>query len=170
MVGVFQAGGQADVEGLADPLGDAGPSHGNLASNLGDGFTGMIAPQNFGSLHLAPWRRLRTTQPFESLNFLWGQHQLCTPRFSCHAQKHTRKTGICEYVLEKRNTSQEANLLKENQSKKCSRFRSPILTDSTDAAQLDVVGHQRTDSSDSIVSDWSACFPIMRLPVPGSEL
>ena len=67
-------------------------------------------------------------------------------------------------------SSQEANLLKENQSKKCSRFRSPILTDSTDTAHLGVVGHQRTDACDSIVSDWSACFPIMRLPVPGSEL
>ena len=67
-------------------------------------------------------------------------------------------------------SSHEANLLKESQSKKCSRFRSPILTDSTDTAQLDVVGHQRTDACDSIVSDWSACFPIMPLPVPGSEL
>ena len=74
MVGVFQAGGQADVEGLADPLGDARPSQGNLASNLRDGLAGMIALQNLGSLHLAPWRRLRTTQPCKSLDFLGGQH------------------------------------------------------------------------------------------------
>src|SRR5208282_2218414 len=111
MVGVFQAGRQADLQGLSDPLGHARPRHGNLTSNRRDGFASIIIPQNLSSLYLAPWRRLRTTQPFQSVDFLGGQHQLCTPRFSCHAAKHIRKAGPCEHLLTKRYTSHNRALL-----------------------------------------------------------
>ena len=104
MVGVFQARRQAHPQGLAHPLGHAAAGHAHLASNRRDGFASMIAPQNLGPLHFTLRRRLRTTQAFELLHFLVSQHQLCTPRFSCHATKHTREAGLCEHLLTKRYT------------------------------------------------------------------
>ena len=101
MVGVFQARRQTHLEGLADPLGQAGAAYANFVSNRRDGFARMTASQNLGPLHLTPWRRLQATQAFELLHFLSGQHQLCTSRFSCLAAKHTRKADLCEHLLTK---------------------------------------------------------------------
>ncbi len=44
-------------------------------------------------------------ETIQSVDFLGGQHQLCTLRFSCHAAKHNRKAGPCEHLLTKRYTS-----------------------------------------------------------------
>jgi hypothetical protein len=71
----FEPAVKTHPEGLADQFGHAAAAHANLASNRGDRFAGMKTPQNLGSLHLTPWRRLRTTQAFELLYFLSCQHQ-----------------------------------------------------------------------------------------------
>src|SRR5262249_11557953 len=86
MVGISQTGRQPDVENLGHPFGDAGTCHGNVASNLSDGFAGMVAPENLTALSLSPGDCLGATQALELLKFLRRQDQFRSFRLSSHAR------------------------------------------------------------------------------------
>ena len=93
MIGVLEGRFHPHGKDSLDPFGNALAGHLHGPHNLGDGLAAMIAPQNFGALHLPSRSLAGTTQPFQMLHLFGSENQWGTLRFSCHA------TSLAENIV-----------------------------------------------------------------------